>query len=214
MVISNGGNKIKKVICLVMFVFLSLLFVPNVVYAQDKDVFPYNPQQVLEFPLAPRMLEFYDYVFVQENENTFEYIIIYYLPYRVNMTFDDNDYFFVYNYPYGFYRGVINRTTNSYKLENQFIESDRTELHFRMTIQKTRLPDEDPYNIPVILTELSRMYLGIDEQDAYQRGFTDGVKSITNKYMSYVFKWTLPFVSLVIISAIYVGYKKEWFHND
>lgn len=205
----------KKVICEIVLVFSLLLFAPNVAYAQETGEFPYAPnQQVLDFPVAPRVLEFYDYEFVQENANTFEYIIIFYLPYRVNKTFDDSDYFFVYNLPYGFYRGVIDRSTNSYKLENQFLKSDRTELHFRMTFQKARLPEGDPHNITVILTERSRMYLGIDEQDAYQRGFNAGVKSITNKYTSYVFKWTIPFVTLIIISAIYVGYKKEWFHGD
>ena len=47
--------------------------------------------------------------------------------------------------------------------------------------------------------------------NAYTKGYNDGVKSITHKPITYLLEWTVPFITLVILLGIYVGYKKEWF---
>src|SRR5690606_17296819 len=105
-----------------------------------------------------------------------------------------------------------NIQNNSYILVQQVQASEGIEFHFDVTLRKTLINQEYPnLDVTPFFETDSVMYIEIDEQDAYQRGFNAGIKSITDKYTSYVFKWTLPFVSLVIISGIYLGFKREWF---
>lgn len=47
----------------------------------------------------------------------------------------------------------------------------------------------------------------------YNVGFNDGIKSITNKPIATLLKWTVPFVTLIIISGIYLEYRRKWFNN-
>ena len=211
----------KKIIYL--FVFLSILFVPNGVYAQEYDEFPYDPQQVeeLDFPMVPIALEYKEYYFVQENEQTYEYIVVYQLPYRLSERIingiSHDDYYLLLNdiiFVELFYRGqyVQNTVRGSYILEDIITTTDETYFYYRVTISKSKVDSNYIDNdITLFFTRDSKMYIDIDEDEIYQLGFNNGVKSITNKYTSYVFKWTLPFVTLVIISGIYFGLKKEWF---
>lgn len=202
----------KKIICLIMLV-VSIIFVPNVVYAQNNELQKNKELQqvVYEFPVAPRVL-IYDYhEFVQEHEVVDEFIVVYYLPYRINKNFTADDYILIVNYAYGLARGVYNPGGSAYLLEEQFVEDDKTVFKFRITVLKSIINDRYGGDATPFFEVDSRMYIGIDEEDAYQRGFNAGVKSITDKYTSYVFKWTLPFVSLVIISGVYFRFKKEWF---
>ena len=207
----------KKTICLIMLVFLTLIFVPNKVYAQSEYILPEQDKNILPeqigvtFPIAPRALEYKEHYFVQENELTYEYMVVYTLPYRFQGSLTINDYILFYRYPVGFFR-ALERSNNSYILERIIRQPEYTEFHYRVTLRKTLVqevyPDED---VTKFFESDSAMYIKLDEQDAYQRGFNAGAKSITNKYTSYVFKWTLPFVTLVIISGIYLGFKREWF---
>src|SRR5690606_606830 len=98
--------------------------------------------------------------------------------------------------------------------EDVIMEVDRTVLHFRFTFLKYIVDDSYGGNVENIFARDSAMYYKMEEEDAYQRGFKAGVKSITDKYTSNVLRWTVPFITLVILTGLYVGYKKEWFHGD
>src|SRR5690606_27132313 len=150
----------KKTICLIMFVFL-LLFVSNNVYAQER--FPYIPQQeVSGFPIAPRVLEFVSFEYVQEYERVKEYTVVYYIPYIVNKNIGHSDYFLVYKNPYPFARGRVSVSQSSYVLEEQVLQEDRTEFHFRVTIRKEIISEWYPTgDLTPFFEEDSKIYIGI-----------------------------------------------------
>lgn len=193
----------KKLICLITCVLI-LFIAPKKVNAQEVEEFPNNFIQT----------NYYQHSFVQERELTYEYLVVYTLPIRISQNLGVDDYFLITRYNFGFDRGVNWVDSNCYSLENVVTEPGYSELHIRFFILKSLVESRYPNDITPFFENESRVYVVVGEHDSYNRGFADGVKSITNKYTSYVFKWTLPFVTLVIISAIYVGYKKEWFHND
>src|SRR5690606_38819319 len=144
-------------------------------------------------------------------ERVYEYLVIYYLPYRYSITTGRFAYFLFYKWEMAFQHGSISDQMNSYTFEEVILEEDRTVFHFRITFLKSVVDVSYSGNVENIFARDSAMYYRIDEEDAYQRGFKAGVKSITDKYTSNVLRWTVPFVTLVILTGMYVGYKKEWF---
>ena len=136
----------------------SLLFIPNVVYAQSEDL----------FPATPRPLEFYDYYFVQAHGDTYEYSVVYYLPYIYDREVASKDYFLVVKHTWAFYRDTINYSTSSgsYKLVDVVILEDRTEFYFTFTMHNSRVNFYSG-DLTLFFKEDSKMYLGIDEQYLY-----------------------------------------------
>ena len=213
----------KKVICLFMIV-LSLLFVPNVVFAQETGEYQNELQQVEEFPERFIRLNYESYELYREYVDTIEYLVVYTLPYRYS---SEKYHHFIYlnKVGYGFVRGY-NINENSTIVHNISRYSDHTVIEFRITIRKDMInslyPDGDV--TPFFETD-SSMYIRDDGyyyekayNDGYDIGYEDGVKdgikSITNKPITILLEWTIPFISLIILLSIYVGYKKEWFHSD
>src|SRR5690606_39059193 len=92
--------------------------------------------------------------------------------------------------------------------------TDYTLINVRVTILKnivnSRYSDGD---VTKFFVEDSAMYIK-DEENLYEKGFNDGVKSVLYKPYSILLEWTIPFVSLIIIAGIYMGYKRVWFKND
>lgn len=217
----------KKVICLIMLLIQSLIYVSNVVYAQNEDlVLEQNEDIYLKQDkdkslqqLPPNLSNFYtrlNYVrheLVQEHEETYEYSVLYTIPYEIPRDFVYFYPFLYHRLPYTFVRGLT-YNDNSYQLYSTHRFTDYTNLVFRITLRKDMVNIEYPDgDVTPFFTDDMAMYVGADFlQDVfYKKGFDDGVKSITGKYTSYVLKWTLPFVSLVIISSVYIAIKKEWF---
>lgn len=193
----------KKYIIIIIFLIFSLLIVPKNVYAQQEE----------EFPERFLKLSYVEHNYVQEHEQVYEYRVVYTAPYRISSDVSRYWYVIYHNYADGFNREV-SVTRNSYSLSLVRRQPDYTELHFRITLLKdlvnSRYPDGD---VTQFFVADSAMYVK-DEEDLYEKGFNDGVKSVLYKPYSLLLDWTVPFITLIIISGIYFGYKREWFKND
>lgn len=99
-------------------------------------------EEVDDFPDRYIRLNYQEHYFEQEHEQTFQYVVVYTLPFRIgNVTIDD--YFLFYRYAYGFTRGVDN-SNNSYRLASVLRQPAYSELHFRVTLRKTMVNFEYP----------------------------------------------------------------------
>ncbi|MEM1974307.1 MAG: hypothetical protein QXN68_05920 [Thermoplasmata archaeon] len=54
----------------------------------------------------------------------------------------------------------------------------------------------------------------ITEQEAYQRGYEDGINSAVAKPLSNLHIWLVPAIIIVVIAGIFVGYRRERHWND
>ncbi|MEM0173840.1 MAG: hypothetical protein QXI16_04975 [Sulfolobaceae archaeon] len=166
----------KKLIYFVLCLLLLLLVSYNGVYAQTSP----------RLPVAPSTALYYDtYDFVQENVNTYEYMVTYYLPYRFNKIIGHSDYVFFIVHTFNVVHGVYSSQFNSYVLEEQVIETDRTEFYFRFTINKSTVDNvysNYPEGIERMFKDESNMYLDYRNPNDVMKNFLFAEPNFENGY--------------------------------
>ncbi|MEM0173424.1 MAG: hypothetical protein QXI16_02840 [Sulfolobaceae archaeon] len=138
----------KKLVYFVLCVSL-LLLVPSRVFAQT----------VSNLPDAPRALIYDDYNFVQEHERTYEYEVIYFLPYRLDKISGSINYVFVYKWQHAFSHATYNIVDSSYMLDEYILTDDGTEFYFLFTVNKNFVDTVYDGDVERIFMNDSSMYI-------------------------------------------------------
>lgn len=132
-------KEVKKKI----LVFLSVISICLFSLFNSFNFLIVHAQEAEEFPDRYIRLNYLEHSYVQEHEQTFEYRVVYTLPFRIYSNVTINDYVLFYKYEYGFTRGVANNY-NSYRLASVLRQTGYSELHFRVTLRKTMVNFEYP----------------------------------------------------------------------
>lgn len=136
----------KKLVYFIFALSLMLLVPYNKVYAQN------------EYPDRFVSLTYIGHEFVKENQQTYEYIVAYRVPFKVSEPISVSDYVLYYRYDF-FNRGRDDRK-NSYQYESVAVGEGYSEVRFRFTVSKDLVSSRYPSgDLTYLFGSHSYMYL-------------------------------------------------------
>lgn len=152
----------KFLLFLISILSFSFLLVNNKTNAQVTPTFLLNAN--------------YSYIdFVQENTNTFEYDVHYFINGYPYTSVDVNNYYLFSIYGVPFRRG-LDRRTNSYTLDSASPggQENTILIIIRVTVLKTLVNDEYSGNPVTLFSNDTMFYVSFDGQTLYDTGFDEG----------------------------------------
>ena len=170
-------------------IFLSLLMVISFLFMSGFTTLAESKTNAQEYPSGLYKATFERFQYIQENTRTHEYVVYYVVPFIINETISENDYYFINNINEAFRKG-INRNTNSYILESQSVDSVNGQTWFfvRVTVLETLLDSKYPDGMVPLFENDTAFYIninlsGINEyergyKDGYNEGYEDGLKDV------------------------------------
>lgn len=161
-----------KKIFLSLLLVISFLFLSGFTTLAESEV---NVHAQATQPKYLEIIEYQNYSYLQENENTYEYLVTYTTTSSVPETIGTNDYFLFEKINIKFIKG-IDRNTNSYEFDDKVVVSNITYIYFRVTILKSVVDYEYYGNLTRLFNQNTVMYINATNAvyDEYDRGYNDG----------------------------------------
>lgn len=158
-------------------IFLSLVLVISFIFLSGFSTLAENEVKAQEYPSGLYKATYERFQYIQENARTHEYMVYYVVPFVINETISENDYYLINNIDEAFRKG-INRNTNSYILENQVIDSvnGQTWFYVRVTVLTSLLDSKYPDGMVPLFENDTTFYINtrFSVNYEYERGYNDG----------------------------------------